>query len=171
MCGAEGGKWDGIQSGKVYLGLAKNCNSGLATLASYMQVLAQEGKENSYREEKEVGRAILHWDYGFYWLSCFQERRALYFGGALLGFPGGTAEKNLPTYPKDAGSIPGSERIPGGRNNSPLQYSCLENSMDRGAWRLSPWVAKKSDRKQGNNTHYYCRHESSPYWCLDFNWV
>ena len=35
---------------------------------------------------------------------------------------------------RDLGSIPGSERSPGGRNGSPLQYSCLENPMDRGAW-------------------------------------
>ena len=34
----------------------------------------------------------------------------------------------------DAGSIPGSGRSPGGGNGNPLQYSCLENSMDRGAW-------------------------------------
>ena len=35
---------------------------------------------------------------------------------------------------RDAGSIPGSGRCPGGRHGNPLQYSCLENSMDRGAW-------------------------------------
>ena len=35
---------------------------------------------------------------------------------------------------RDMGSIPGSGRSPGGRNGSPLQYSCLENSMDRGAY-------------------------------------
>ena len=34
----------------------------------------------------------------------------------------------------DAGSIPGSGRSPGGRNVNPLQYSCLKNPMDRGAW-------------------------------------
>ena len=34
----------------------------------------------------------------------------------------------------DLGSIPGSRRSPGGGNGNPLQYSCLENSMDRGAW-------------------------------------
>ena len=42
--------------------------------------------------------------------------------------------KNLPTNagdPRDAGSTPG------GRNGNPLQYSCLENSMDRGAWRAT----------------------------------
>ena len=37
----------------------------------------------------------------------------------------------------DLGSIPGSERSPGGGNEYPLQYSCLENSIDRGAWRAT----------------------------------
>ena len=35
---------------------------------------------------------------------------------------------------RDAGSIPGSERSPGGRHGNLLQYSCLENPMDRGSW-------------------------------------
>ena len=35
---------------------------------------------------------------------------------------------------KDTGSMPGSARCPGVGNNNPLQYSCLENPMDRGAW-------------------------------------
>ena len=45
--------------------------------------------------------------------------------------------KNLPANARDIrdmGSIPGSGRSPGGRNSNPLQYSCLENPMDRGAW-------------------------------------
>ena len=37
----------------------------------------------------------------------------------------------------DAGSIPGSGRSPGGGNGNPLQYSCLENPMNRGAWRAA----------------------------------
>ena len=41
--------------------------------------------------------------------------------------------KNPPANAGDPGSIPGSERSPGGRNGNPLQYSCLEHSMDRGA--------------------------------------
>ena len=42
--------------------------------------------------------------------------------------------------------IPGDGRSPGKRNGNPLQYSCLENSMDRGAWvRYSPWDCKESD--------------------------
>ena len=35
---------------------------------------------------------------------------------------------------RDVGSVPGSGRSPGGGNGNPLQYSCLENSMDRGTW-------------------------------------
>ena len=44
--------------------------------------------------------------------------------------------KNLPTMQeiRDVGSIPGLGRFPGGGHGNPLQYSCLENSMDRGAW-------------------------------------
>ena len=38
---------------------------------------------------------------------------------------------------RDAGSIPGSSRSPGGGNGNPLQHSCLENPMDRGAWRAT----------------------------------
>ena len=52
------------------------------------------------------------------------------------GFPGGTSGKppaNLGDA-RDTGSIPGSRRSPGGGNGNPLEYSCLENPMDRGAW-------------------------------------
>ena len=52
-------------------------------------------------------------------------------------FPGGTVVKNLPANagdPRNAGLIPGSGRSPGEGNGNPLQYSYLENSMDREAW-------------------------------------
>ena len=52
-------------------------------------------------------------------------------------FPGGTVVKNPPAPAKDAVLIPGSGRSPGEGNGNPLQYSCLENSMDRGAWRTT----------------------------------
>ena len=51
------------------------------------------------------------------------------------GFPGGAAVKNLPADTRDTGSTPGSGGSPGGGNGNPLQYSCLENPTDRGAWR------------------------------------
>ena len=49
--------------------------------------------------------------------------------------------KNLPANEGDTGgmdSIPCLGRSPGGESGNPLQYSCLENPMDRGAWRLQP---------------------------------
>ena len=51
-----------------------------------------------------------------------------------MGFPGGSAVKNLPANAGNTGSIPGLGRSPGERNGNPLQHSCLENPMDRGAW-------------------------------------
>ena len=54
-----------------------------------------------------------------------------------MGFPGGSVVKNPSANAgdtRDAGSISGSGRSPGGGHGNPLQYSCLENPMDRGAW-------------------------------------
>ena len=42
--------------------------------------------------------------------------------------------RNLPNNAGDTGSVPGLGRFPGEGNGNPLQYTCLENSMDRGAW-------------------------------------
>ena len=55
----------------------------------------------------------------------------------MEGFPGGSVVKNLPANAgdtADVGLIPGMGRSPGGGNGNPLQYSCLGNPMDRGAW-------------------------------------
>ena len=49
------------------------------------------------------------------------------------GFPGSSVVKNLPANAGDTGSIPGLRRSPGGGYGNPLQYSGVENSMDRGA--------------------------------------
>ena len=51
-----------------------------------------------------------------------------------VGFPCGTAVKNLPANARDAGSIPGLGRSLGIGNGNPLQYCYLGNSMDSGAW-------------------------------------
>ena len=56
----------------------------------------------------------------------------------FMGFPGVLVVKILPANAgdkRDMGSIPESGRSPGGGHGNPLQYSCLENLMDRGAWR------------------------------------
>ena len=52
----------------------------------------------------------------------------------LWGFPGGSEGKASACNAGDPGSIPGSGRSPGEGNGNPLQYTCLENSMDGGAW-------------------------------------
>ena len=46
---------------------------------------------------------------------------------------------------RDTGSVPGWERSPGGGHDNPLQYSCLKNPMDRGAWRAMVYRAAESD--------------------------
>ena len=51
-----------------------------------------------------------------------------------MGFPGDSDGKESACHVGDPGSIPGSGRSPGEGNGNSLQHSCLENSMDRGAW-------------------------------------
>ena len=61
--------------------------------------------------------------------------------------------KNLPANSadvRDAGSIPGSERSPGEGNGNPLRYSCLGNSMDRGAWWITVHKVAKSQTLTGH---------------------
>ena len=53
-----------------------------------------------------------------------------------MGLPGGSDGKELACNMREPGSIPGSERSSGEGNGNPLQYSCLENPMDKGSW----WV-------------------------------
>ena len=73
----------------------------------------------------------------------------------VLGFPGGSVVKNLPADAGDAGLISGWGRSPGEGNGIPLQYSCLGNLTDRGAWQATVHgVAKKSDttKRLNNNS-------------------
>ena len=62
----------------------------------------------------------------------------------MKGFPGGSVVKNLPDKAGDLSSISRSGKSPGVGNGNPLQYSCLENSMDRGAW----WAAVRGVAKR-----------------------
>ena len=72
-----------------------------------------------------------------------------------MGFPGGTMVKKPPANvgdPRHLGSIPESGRSPGAGNSNPLQYSCLENPMDRGASQATlHGVAKESDTMKQMN--------------------
>ena len=63
---------------------------------------------------------------GFSWSRCIP-----------LGFPDGSGGKESACNAGDPGLIPGLGRFPGEGNGYPRQYSCLENSMDRGAWQAT----------------------------------
>ena len=62
----------------------------------------------------------------------------------LLGFPPNAMVKNPPANAGDAGLIPGSRRSPGEGNGNSLQYSCLGNLMDRGAWQAAVYGVTES---------------------------
>ena len=67
-----------------------------------------------------------------------------------MGFPGGSESKEFASKAGDQSLIPGWGRSPEVGNNNPLQYSCLENSMDRGVWKaIVHGGHKESDRTEG----------------------
>ena len=74
------------------------------------------------------------------------------------GFPGGSVGKESACNAgdaRDSGSIPGWGRSPGGGHGNPLQYSCLENPMDRGAWQATVHgVTKSWTRLKWLSTHH-----------------
>ena len=70
-----------------------------------------------------------------------------------LGFPCSSVVKNSSTNAGEVSSIPVLGRSPGVENGNPLQFSCPENLMDRGAWQASPWGHKESDM-----TEHACHH-------------
>ena len=72
-----------------------------------------------------------------------------------MGFPGGSDSKQSACNAGDLGSIRGLGRSPGEGNGYPLQYSCLENSMNRGAGRATDGVSKSRTRL--SNQHFPCR--------------
>ena len=83
-------------------------------------------------------------------------KKKLLFDMLTLGLPGGSDYKEFACNEGDPGSIPGLGRSPGEGNGNPLQYSCLENSMDRGAWWATVHgAATESDKAKQLNTHDY----------------
>ena len=70
-----------------------------------------------------------------------------------MDFPGGSEGKASAHNAGDPGSIPGSGRSPGEGNGNPLQYSCLENPMDGGAWQATVHGVAKSQTRLSDFTH------------------
>ena len=69
---------------------------------------------------------------------------------SYVGFPGGSDDKQSASNAGDPGSIPDLGRSIGEKNSNPFQYSCLENSMDRGAWQVTVYVVAKSRTQQSD---------------------
>ena len=94
---------------------------------------------------------------------CHRKWRGLI---SLCGFPGGSEVTASACNAGDLGSIPGSGRSPGEGNGNPLQYSCLENPMDRGAWRAIVHGVAKSRTWLSDFTslHYFSLSCSKCYW-------
>ena len=70
--------------------------------------------------------------------------------GRRLGFPGGSVVKNPPANAGDLSLIPGLGKSPGEGNSNPLQYSHLENPMDRGTWQATVHGIAKSRTRLSN---------------------
>ena len=83
---------------------------------------------------------------------------------SLLSFPGGSVVKNSPANAENTGSIPGWGRSPGEENGKPLQYSCLENPTDRGAWQAMVHGVAESDTTMQLSTYtqdpFHLRHST-----------
>ena len=73
----------------------------------------------------------------------------------MMGFPGGSEVKASACNAGDQGLIPGSGRSPGEGNGNPLQYSCMENPMDGGAWWATVPRVTKSQTQLSDFTFSY----------------
>ena len=86
------------------------------------------------RSQKGKGTPIVRWTFG----SNDQPVTNIY-----MGFTDGSVVKSLPANAGDVGLILGSGRSPGERNGNALQYSCLGNTMDKGAWNAIVHAVKR----------------------------
>ena len=87
------------------------------------------------KKKKTQKLEVLHLCLFFFKILSYQFKILSYQTDAMLGGPGGSVGKQSACNTGDLGSIPGLGRSPGEGNDNPLDYSGLENSTDRGAWR------------------------------------
>ena len=93
-------------------------------------------------------RATYNWEHG----EAVTSWEVQFLVGKEMSFPGVSMVNNPPAKAGDSSSIPGSGRSSGEENGNPLQYSCLENPMDREAWWATvPGITKESHLTQQLN--------------------
>ena len=92
------------------------------------------------------------------------ERLAQYQGDYNMGFPRGSEVKASACNAGDLGLNPGLGRSPGEGNGNPLQYSCLENPMDRGA----SWATVHRVAKSRTQLSYFTSCDSYPFYFINF---
>ena len=96
-----------------------------------------------------------------------------YFLNSSWGFPGGASGKESACNAVDTGemgSIPGSVRFPGVGNGKPLQYSCLDNFVDRDAWQATVHGVTKNWTQLSNRACMHARKPDRTYSSSTFNW-
>ena len=122
-----------------YLIGAKDCAKSIEVHKSTTDIVAHAAPSGT-----EFGGDYHFWNY------------LIPYPHSLLAFQVAQVVKNPPASAGDAGdlgSIPGAGRPPRGGNGHPLQYSCLGNPMDRGAWRTAVHGVTKSQTRLSTHTH------------------
>ena len=112
-------------------------------------------KAESCGGEKDMSNNLkgiycIHFSRFILWEPIYIIRESIFRPHSLsfLSFPGGSVVKSLPANTGDAGSTPESRRSPGIGNGNLLQYSCLKNPIDRGAWQAT--VHRVAERVRHN---------------------
>ena len=120
------GQNSGVGSLSLLQGIfpTRGSNSGLPHCRRILYQLSHQASPKGHITSHLIDGPV------FFFLRVFQKLYRL----KVLSFPGGSAGKESACNVGDLGSIPVLGRSPGGGHGKPLQYSCLENPMDRGAW-------------------------------------
>ena len=104
-------------------------------------------------QDSKFGEPFLLGTYHFHTIVKLKIKGQTMINGGqsvVVGFPGGSDDKESACNAGDLGSIPGSGRSPGGGHGNPLQYSCPESPMDRGAWRATAHGLTESRTRLSN---------------------
>ena len=125
------------------------CTSLLESKAVVFGLVAVGASESAEPEFESLMQHCMTWTQFFFIRWLFSLFLWVFLGPQMykLGFPDGTRGKELTcqcSRNRDAGSVSGSERSPGGGHGNPLWYSCLKNLLDRGDWQASVHEVNKS---------------------------